>query len=86
MSLRVIVKGEERWVQRRWWGVILMEEEVVEELEVKVGVVVREEVRVDMVVAHRPPEREGKFEFTLSSPLTSISQMRKLRPLRILGF
>lgn len=37
MSMRVIVKVEERWVQKRWWGVILMEEEVVEEVEKEGG-------------------------------------------------
>lgn len=54
----------------------MMEEEVVVGWEVKVVVVMREEVRVDMVVVHWPPEREEKLEFTL----TSILQMRKLRP------
>lgn len=63
-----------------------MEEEVVGQLEVKVGVAVREEERVVMVVARRSPEKEGKFEFTLSNPLTCILQKRKLKPLLVPGF
>lgn len=52
---------------------MLLEEEVVEELEVKVGW----RCRVDMRVVLGPPESEGKFELTLRSPLTSILQLRK---------
>lgn len=37
MPVRVIVKVEERFVQKRRWGVILMEEEVVEEVEEEGG-------------------------------------------------
>ena len=65
---------------------MLTEEEVVVELEVKMWVVVREEVSVNMVVALRPPEMEGNFELTLPSPLTPILQMRKLRPPTVPGF
>lgn len=51
-------------------GCYVDEEEVVVELEM-VGVVVKEEVRVAMVVVLRPPEREGKFGLTLPGPRTS---------------
>lgn len=54
-----------------------MEEEVVMELEMKVRVWVRKEVRVDMGVVGRPPGREGECELTSSSPRTPILSMRK---------
>lgn len=50
------------------------------------GVAVREELSVEMVVMLRPLEMERNFEPTLPSPLTSILQMRKLRPSGVLGF
>lgn len=65
---------------------MLTEEEVVVELEVKMRVVVREEVSVNRVVVLRPPDVGGNFELTLPSPLTPILQMGKLRPPRVLGF
>lgn len=55
--------------QKRWRGVILAEEEVVVEVEVKVGMVVKEEVR-DVVAVCIPPERKEKSELTLSSPMS----------------
>lgn len=47
----------------------------------------REEVSVEMVVVMlRLLEMERNFEPTLPSPLTSILQMRKLRPSGVVGF
>lgn len=59
---------------------MLVEEEVVVELVVKVGMTVKEEAR-DVVAACIPPERKEKSELTLSSPMSPFSQMRKPRHL-----
>jgi hypothetical protein len=53
-------------------------EEVGVELAVKVGVAVSDNVRVDLMVVLRSPEREGKFE--RPGPLTPFIRMRKQAP------
>lgn len=58
----------------------MLEEEVVEELEVKVGWW----CRVDMRVVLGPPESEGKFE--LAQPSDFYFTAEKMRPPTVPGF
>ena len=56
---------------------MLMEEEMVVELKVKVEGVVKEEVRVDMVVVLKPLKREGQFELNPAQSSNSYCTEKK---------
>jgi hypothetical protein len=87
MLIRVMVKVEERRGQERRWGCYADGRRGDGGVGGEGGVAMREDVSVEMVVVMlRPLEMERNLEPTLPSPLTSILQMRKLRPSGVVGF